>query len=386
MVIDNKDGFENYLLRTIKNENKNSNNLIVSPFSILSAMTVCMLGSANNTLKQMLNVLYPNRQNKKLSFENAAKFTAEIVELGKYYSTKYDGSNGNALIRVANKIWVNKGYKILEKYIKASQVDAVGSFDKNNGNDAATVINKWCAETTNNMIKELVDSNTMSQSELVIANAIYFKGLFAKPFDKKQTAKNVPFYATKKRETEISKVEMMQSETVQCAAHRVNGIYDVIKLQYKTDGNLSLILALDKYSKAEQENVPLLSTKDIVSLCESNKWHQRKIKLFLPKFKFVFEITLNDILQKMGIKDAFDGKADFSNMTGTLDLRIDSVIHKAVIEVDEEGTEAAAATVVTMTRMMFKPTPVCKFDHPFQFFIFDEVKKVALFAGIFNGK
>ena len=90
MVIDNKDGFENYLLRAMRNENKNSSNMIVSPFSILSAMNVCMLGSANNTLKQMLRVLYPNRQNKKLSFDNAAKLTAEIIELGKYYNTKYD--------------------------------------------------------------------------------------------------------------------------------------------------------------------------------------------------------------------------------------------------------------------------------------------------------
>ena len=104
------------------------------------------------------------------------------------------------------------------------------------------------------------------------------------------------------------------------------------------------------------------------------------------KFKFEFSITLNEVLQQMGMRDAFDAKADFSNMTGTKDLRISSVIHKAVIEVDEEGTEAAAATAVTMRRMAFRPSPLCKFDHPFQFFIFDEANNVALFAGVFNGR
>ena len=95
----------------MKNENKDSSNMILSPFSILTAMTVCMLGSANNTLKQMLNVLYPNHKNKQLSFENSTNLASEIMELGKYYNTKYDGKDKNALIRVANKIWVNKGYK-----------------------------------------------------------------------------------------------------------------------------------------------------------------------------------------------------------------------------------------------------------------------------------
>ena len=88
----------------------------------------------------------------------------------------------------------------------------------------------------------------------------------------------------------------------------------------------------------------------------------------------------------MGIKDAFGNGADFTNMTGGKHLKIDSVIHKAVIEVDEEGTEAAAATAVMMTRMAFRPTPLMQFDHPFQFMIYDEEHAVCLFSGMFMGK
>jgi len=264
------------------------------------------------------------------------------------------------------------------------EIESVGSFNAKKGNEAAAIINKWCAQSTNDMIKELVTPDLMQSAQLVIANAIYFKGLFVKPFDKKKSEENVPFYASNKREKEVSKVVMMYSHTEHYAAHKVNGIYDVVKLKYETNGKLSLILVLD-ISNGD-EVAPLLSTKDIIALDEEDEWRQRKIKLFLPKFKFEYEVELSDVLKTMGIKKAFDARANFSNMAKKSDLNIDAVIHKAVIEVDEEGTEAAAATAVVMTRGMPKPSPQCRFDHPFQFFIFDEVKQVALFAGMFNGK
>ena len=378
---DNKDGFDNYLFRTMYAENKDPANMILSPFSILTAMTICMLGSANNTLKQMLNVLYPNIANKQLTFDNSTKITADIVEICKYYNSKYDGKDDKqAIIKIANKIWINKGFDILDKYIAASQVDAIGRFDAKQANEAATQINNWCAEQTNNLIKEIVDASVMSQTELVIANAIYFNGKFSTPFDKNKTMPNAPFYANKDKKKEIGKVALMRNVETFTRAERVNDIYDVVKLSYKSDEKLSLILAINNYS--EDENVALLTTKDILNM----KWKKEKIDLRVPKFKFEFKIKLNNVLKNMGIIDAFDNEtADFSNMSERK-LKIDQVIHKAVIEVDEKGTEAAAVTGITMSLTSFVQPPVVRFDHPFQFFIFDDEKKMALFTGLFVNK
>ena len=122
-----------------------------------------------------------------------------------------------------------------------------------------------------------------------------------------------------------------------------------------------------------------------------NKWTAGKIHLFLPKFKFEYEAELSKVLFKMGIVDAFNDAADFSFMTGTKELYIDQVIHKAIIEVDEVGTEAAAVTVVKLrskSKSMPKKEiiPIIRCDHPFSFYIFDDIKKVILFSGYFAGK
>merc|ERR1719203_1695652 len=103
----------------------------------------------------MMNVLHPLSKNKQLSFKNSAQITSDVMKLGQYYNTTYSGKNKNALIKVANKIWVNKGYQILEKYVAASGVDCIGEFEAKNGKKAAEIINKWCAKSTNDMIKQL---------------------------------------------------------------------------------------------------------------------------------------------------------------------------------------------------------------------------------------
>eukprot|EP00484_Ammonia_sp_Unknown_P029445 CAMPEP_0197033596 /NCGR_PEP_ID=MMETSP1384-20130603/11972_1 /TAXON_ID=29189 /ORGANISM="Ammonia sp." /LENGTH=410 /DNA_ID=CAMNT_0042463433 /DNA_START=24 /DNA_END=1256 /DNA_ORIENTATION=- len=380
---DNKDGFDNYLLRAMHSENGDSSSMILSPFSILTAMTLCMLGAANKTLKQMLEVMYPCSAHKPLSFETTSKLTADIVELGKYYNDTYCGTKDHALVRVANKIWINKTYKILDKYVQASKVDSIGSFDRLQAAQAAAQINAWCAKNTNNLITELVNAGIMANAQLVIANAIYFKGKFVTPFDKNKTMSNTPFYSDKTRKQEVAKVDMMENEAVLSYVTKVNDIYDVVTLPYKCDKQLSLILAINNHCDAQ--SVPLFTTEDILNMHYS--WKKEKIQLFVPKFEFQSAMTLNSVLQRMGIRDAFDEKkADFSNMTPAKDLFISSVIHKAVIKVDEEGTEAAAVTGVIMSNCAFMPSPILRFDHPFQFFVYDNVKKVALFTGVFMGK
>ena len=152
-----------------------------------------------------------------------------------------------------------------------------------------------------------------------------------------------------------------------------------------------MVLAIDNHSKFKSifQGKTSITKKDITS-CE---WKYAPLNLFVPKFRYEYQMNLNDVLQKMGIKAAFDGpdgNADFSGINGERNLFIGDVIHKARIEVDESGTKAAAATVIRMkakksARRQKPVIPTIRFDHPFDFFIIDEEKKFILFSGRYTG-
>merc|ERR1719242_2738576 len=110
-------------------------------------MSICMLGAADNTLKEMLAVLHPDKD-QKLSFENSTTIVSNVIKLSQYYMKTYSGADNSAVIRIANKLWIsNKGPKILDTYIKASQVDAVSMFDPKQANEAAKTVNNWCSKS-----------------------------------------------------------------------------------------------------------------------------------------------------------------------------------------------------------------------------------------------
>ena len=387
--------FEDTLIVMMCEINNNSSNIVFSPFSIHTAMTICMLGAANNTLKEIRDILYPNVSYGALTFGNSKKLMDHVIEHCIYYNTTYNGQDGNPLIKVANKIWINqewRGIKLLSKYKKACPADYMGRFHRQKSEEAARKINSWCAEQTADCIKGIVLAGDLIDAQLVITNAIYFNGKFGVPFHKNYTRRNTPFYASKSKKEEICKVSMMQNEYWYSWASGVNDVYDVVCLPYKFDKKLSLILAINKHS--DEVNPKLLTTTDIINI----EWTKEKMKLFVPKFKYEYKINMDkgdNILQHMGIRDAFiEGKADFSNMDKDAieeKLHIGRVIHKAMIEVDEAGTEAAAVSMIGVDRgkgcsaRKIVIPPTLRFDHPFQFFIFDEEKEIALFCGIFTG-
>eukprot|EP01083_Nonionella_stella_P035790 97605_1 len=367
----------------------NGSNLILSPLSISIAMTLCMCGSAKQTLQEMLQVLYPSATNKKPTFQNAKRFTKEVLKTCAYFNKEYGSSKGvrKPSVKMANKIWIHSNCKVLNSYIQAIGQKNVDNFDTSNPSKAATIVNRWCAQNTNNMIKKIVDAKQMKGVQLLIANAIYFKGKFENKFPKNKTKKNVSFYRDKSRSKTICKnIQMMyqleEQWFVKGYKSKNGGKYDVVQLEYE-NSNLSLILAINNYCNQQKK---LLTQKDIASV----DWEWGKVRLSVPKFKYEFEMVLNDVLQRMGIRQAFGDNADFSGMTGDKSLQIGKVIHKAVIEVDEEGTEAAAVTVVTMKRKgrsMHTPKepPTIRFDHPFSFYIYHGEKDVVLFCGTYGG-
>ena len=376
-------GFDDNILAVINASNKEKNNLICSPLSILSALTICMVGAKNNTLKQMLNVLYPNVKDIQYTTENAIKFATKAIAISKEYNGKFDGNDNKPIVNLSNKLWIRKGLKILDSYTKNTGVDFIDTFDNSNANQAVQIVNKWFADNTNNMITNMVDESIMKSAELIITNAIYFNGKFVKPFDVKKTQKNVGFYKDKEHSKEISKVEMMQQTSDLMIAEKVFGIWNVVKLEY-ANCKISLFLVINDYGKGDE---PVLTANDLLNKL-NDYWQRSECKLFIPKFKYEYQLSLNNILKEMGITDAFNDKlADFSAITGDKDLFISDVIHKAIIEVDEKGTKAAAATVVLLAISSLRPpTPEKRFDYPFTFYIIDEEKGITLFSGKFEGK
>ena len=157
-------GFDDALFQALSATNKENANLICSPLSLLSALTVCMCGSNNSTLKEMLQVLYPNGDN-----EDAQKLTADIMTLCAFYNEEFDGDKDKPTVNITNKLWIKKGFKILDSYIKATGVDAIEPIDCSNAAEAAKTVNRWFAESTKNMITDIVNEQMMANADLLIS-------------------------------------------------------------------------------------------------------------------------------------------------------------------------------------------------------------------------
>lgn len=354
-----KHNFETNLIKTI-NEDKNT---ILSSLSILSALSLAMKGAKNNTLKEMNNVLF-NGENK------------DMMELCNYY-------NNLPIISIANCLWIRRNFAILDSYIKKCGVNL------DEIPDTADIVNQWCSDNTNGMITEVVTDELVQNPDLMlmITNAIHFKAKFAQQFDKDFTRENTLFYSdfdpnrdswsnqSHINRNQIGKVSMMFSDCERFCV--MTNKFDVVSLPYK-DSSISLVLVKNNKRGVDLNDFNINSV---------NFRYKSEINLYVPKFKIEYEIELSSVLQKMGIRDAFDSRrADFSDITDEIGLYIGGVIHKAVIEVDEEGTEAAAVTVVSMCFESACMPTVVKFDHPFKFYIYDNDKKIVLFSGIFTGK
>eukprot|EP01084_Bolivina_argentea_P242763 407157_1 len=195
----NKDSQKKWKQNTFGDEllsilyDQNRSNVILSPFSVLIALTICMNGSNNNTLQQMTNILHPKKKNKQLTFKQTTNITNQSVNIWKHFN-KYDGSNNKPLIKIINKLFIQQKFKILPKYIKAVQKHNIESINFMNRKNAAKIINGWCQKNTAHKIKKIVTSKMLSNVQLIAVNAIYFNGLFVNKFGKNNTEKNVSFY------------------------------------------------------------------------------------------------------------------------------------------------------------------------------------------------
>lgn len=347
-------------------------NVFISPFSIYSAMAMAYAGAAGDTAAEM---------QKAFDFPDSATRT----ELDEAFKTLFGElnaieKNGGVKLSIANSIWTQQDYPFLKSYTDTLR-DVYGAVAESvdfakNGGDARACINAWVEEKTNDKIKNLIASPLPALTRMVLVNAIYLKGNWAKPFQKAAT-KDEPFFVDEN--TTVMVPMMRRSDDFDYLAF---DDMQVLQMDY-AGGEVSMILILpnekgmDALRKVEQ------SFTDTRFHELGRSLRKTKMNVFLPRFKIEYgAVSLKPALEAMGMKRAFSSEADFSGMDGTRLLYISDVLHKAFVEVNEEGTEAAAATGVIMAmRAMPAPPKEFRADRPFIFIIRENSSKQILFIG-----
>lgn len=346
-------------------------NLFFSPNSISTALAMVYAGARGSTADEMARALHFDLPPDAIH----ASFEQLMASLG-----AGDAERSYAL-SIANRLWAQQGYEFLPQYLNLTEQRygaRVGDVDFRTATEEARIaINAWVAEQTRGKIVDLIKPGSLNATtRLVLTNAIYFKGNWHTQF-KTQFTRQAPFTVSPGNSVQVDM--MNQAETFGYADR--DGV-QVLELPY-VDEELSMFVLLPKQVDG------LAALESELTAENLDEWTRNlrrvKVNVFLPKFTMRSGFELGETLRDLGIETAFGREADFSGMTDRSDLFISSVVHQAFVEVNEEGTEAAAATGVQLraTSARVGPPPIFRADHPFVFMIRQKQSGAILFLGRF---
>ncbi|XP_005149985.2 serpin B6 isoform X1 [Melopsittacus undulatus] len=356
-------------------ENRNGQNLFFSPFSISSALSMVLLGSKGNTGAQIIKVLSLKKA------EDAHNGYQSLLSEINDPNTKY-------ILRTANRLYGEKTFEFLSSFVELSQKSYHAGLEKTDfmcaWEDSRKQINSWVEEMTEGKIQNLLAAGILnSLTRLVLVNAIYFKGNWAKQFDKERT-EEVPFQINKE---ETRPVQMMCRKAMFNMAYIWDLQTKILELPY-VGNELSMIIllpdAIQDGSTGLESLERELTYEKLIDWFSPQAMECREVMVSLPRFKLEENYDLKPFLRSMGMLDAFDiGKADFSGISAGSELVLSEVVHKSFVEVNEEGTEAAAATAGVMMMRCAMIVEDFTADHPFLFFIRHNKTSNILFCGRF---
>lgn len=346
-------------------------NLIYSPFSIYQALMMTYAGAESETAQQMMAALGVKDIEEVHNLMNALTLTLQNVK-----AREVEGMQP-LIFNIANALWMQKDFHFEQSFLdklSANYAAGVKLVDFNHPEDVQKLINHWVALETNDKIKDIIPDGMLNEmTRMVLSNAVYFKGAWRNRFDAKDTAK-APFTLM-----DGSKIDVDMMATSMQTAGIVNEVFSAVALPYD-GGSFAMALIMPKDFEAYQK---ALTPEVLNKLFEDLNMSHAMVHLKMPKFKTESTFDLGEKLQGLGMTDAFDAdKADFSGMTGQKDLYISDVIHKAYIDVNEEGTEAAAATIVGMsTTGMPAEELTINLDNPFIYMIYNTQTNAIVFMG-----
>lgn len=353
---------------------KPSENFFFSPYSIWAALVMVYFGAAGNTQAQLEEGLH-------LKDKPSAHRLSKGLEI--LYKQQ---NNANISLDVANRAYFNESFALLPcvQTVFPDELRVLNFYDAKN---AAGAMNAFVNKTTRGLISSIVTEQIVRSASMVLINAVYFKGFWKEEFKKSNTQKK-DFFVTPSNK--ISVDMMSQVSNFKYGESRELGAR-VLELPY-AGSNLSMILLLPNANGTGGSSlasvVKGLSSTALREAISPAKLHSRRVDVQLPKFKFRAGLAdeLVEALKKMGIVDLFDGnRADMSQFSSKDKLAVSDIIHKAYVDVNEEGTEAAAVTAVIgfTTTSVGHPPQIVQFhcDRPFVFMIYDRLTNNVLFMG-----
>lgn len=345
-------------------------NLFFSPYSVSTALAMAYVGARADTQQEL---------HESLGYSSVG-LTPDHVPTAHAQHTHVLRAPSNSTLRVANAAVLQERYNVLTEYLDLLTQSFAAEVSKANLADEQSRknINTWVKNSTGGKIEDLLTEPLPPNTKMVLLNAIYFKGLWDTPFDASFTS-SAPFY---NGGTEQVTVDMMRNEVrVPYAYHEATDA-DVADLPYAgLDYSMTIVLPRD-HSGAEalRQRLSWPVFQNMLSHLQ-----QQRLTLALPRFKLEGAYKLKQPISQLGAKKMFDERqADLSGITGSRDLFVHDVIHKAVVEVNEEGSEAAGASGVVFVTKSLSTSTRFIVDHPFLFFIRNTKTGDVFFAGQVN--
>jgi serine protease inhibitor len=361
-LIESGNSFAFDIFREVLKSAPESNNIIISPLSISSALSMTLNGANATTRDSMIKALRLRDITIGEVNQSYKDLAAALLSVDK-----------RVLMSIANSVWIENNFVVKKPFtdVLAGSYNAESKYFDISDPTVPAQINSWIESKTNGLIKNMIDKLN-DNSVMLLINAIYFKGKWKVEFEKDATS-NRPFSRTDGSNVEVP--SMHQAET-----HRVyqgNG-YTLAELPYG-QGNFVIDILLPDNNTLTSVT-PLLTDTGFKNMVSNLS--DKKVNLYLPRFKYGYKKTLKEILSLMGMGIAFTDAADFSNISD-LSLLINEVTHQAFIETNEEGTEAAAATVVDIGVTSIGPNDPILVDinHPFIYIIRETTTNSVIFMG-----
>lgn len=349
-------------------------NVMLSPYSISQALAMTYAGARGQTAVQMAQVLHFDLPPERLH----PAFNRLDLDL-QAAGGDLEGEKQKFQLNVANALWGQQDYSFLADYLDLLAINYGAGLRlvdfKTNPEAARQAINDWISQQTQKKIQNAVGPGVIhSDTRLALANAIYFNADWQTPFAAQKT-RSAPFYLLDGSPVDVP---LMSFEKAKSLAYAAGQGYQATVLPY-AGNTASMVVIVPEAGNFDAFEAGLDAQKlaDILSGLKA-----QPVALSLPKFTFEGDYQLSNTLANLGMPDAFSGQADFSGMDGQGGLSIGSVIHKTYVAVDEKGTEAAAATIITMEVTAMQDQPVrLVVDRPFLFLIRDDATNTILFLG-----
>lgn len=363
-------GNSEFALDLYRQARDRADNLFFSPHSLSIALAMVYAGARGETETQMADALHFNLSQDRLH----KAFDALDLELAK----RGEGAEGEEFkLHICNAAWGQRGFSFLQSYLDVLALNygaGLRLLDFLTDPEGSRLeINDWVSQQTGQRIQDLLSQEAISEAtRLVLTNTIYFKAQWLYVFDKNRTAE-APFYTLEGEEVPVPM--MQRTETFGYTG--VDGFYQAVELPYKGE-EVSMVVILPAVGQfaAFEAALEAATLRQIVA-----NLSYTRLSLSMPKFEFKWGESLVPILKALGMIKAFGmWEADFSGIDGDYDLFISEVMHKSFVAVDEEGTEAAAATGVVVD-LTAAPTISMRINRPFIFLIRDRATNAILFLG-----